>query len=626
MITLIRATAFILLSLICLALSETAQATTLHSSSDPAAQPGTQATSCPPGATQTQQQSAYQALTRRLERWDDAYYQRHERLVDDGVYDEAKRRWQRWRRCLEPAATSAHQPTPSSANDDLKHPFAQTGLDKLPDRKAVGEWLSRQSGRALWIQPKVDGVAVTLVYRDGELASAISRGDGEYGQNWTAQVRRIASIPQRLESKAPVTLQGELFLRLPGHVQAREGGVSARSRVAGLMNRKTLSSQNAETIGFFAWAWPDGPQVGEERLHRLTQLGFLNTANYTRLVKDSSSAERLSQVERWRDRWYHTELPFATDGVVIKRSERPPGKRWQPRPPSWAIAWKYPAAQTLAVVEAIDVSVGRTGRLTPVARLDPVLLDDREVSSVSLGSLERWKALDVHPGDQVSIYLAGATIAQVDRVVIPAIPREPLSFPDTRRYDELSCLTLTPGCREQFLARLEWLGSSNGLDMKGIGPATWAALADAGLIDDLLAWRQLDIAQLRALPGVGEKRARQWIRAFHDAENASQRQWLVALGMPSIPDAVIQSALAAPLPALRERSPKRWQAFDGIGATRSVQLVAFFHNATIDALLTSLPSSSSSPARVRSSNDTSSHRSPSQDADGAEKPHPSKTN
>ncbi|WP_210403186.1 NAD-dependent DNA ligase LigB [Salinicola sp. MH3R3-1] len=580
MAILIRATV-----LLWLGLSGIVQADTIHPSSTPAVHPGTLEASCPPGAARAQQQSAYEALTRRLERWDEAYYQRHERLVDDGVYDEAKRRWQRWRHCLEPAAAATRQATPSSANDDLKHPFAQTGLDKLPDRKAVGEWLSRQSARALWIQPKVDGVAVTLVYRGGKLASAISRGDGEYGQDWTAQVRRITGIPQQLGSEAPITLQGELFLRLPDHVQARDGGVSARSKVAGLMNRKILSAQDAEAIGFFAWAWPDGPVTGDSRLEQLTQLGFVDTADYTRRVEGSSPADRLAQVEHWRDRWYRTGLPFASDGVVIKRSERPPGQRWQPQPPSWAIAWKYPAAQTLAVVESVDVSVGRTGRLTPIARLDPVLLDDREVSSVSLGSLDHWQTLDVHPGDQVSISLAGATIAQIDRVVIPATPRQPLVLPDTRRYDALSCLRLTPGCREQFLARLEWLGSAHGLDMTGIGPATWAALVDAGLVDDLLSWQQLDVAQLQALPGVGETRARQWIGAFHEAENASQRQWLVALGMPPIPAAVEQAALAPSLNRLRERSATSWQTFDGIGVVRSERLAAFFHHPAIDALL-----------------------------------------
>ncbi|MEC8917285.1 MAG: NAD-dependent DNA ligase LigB [Pseudomonadota bacterium] len=584
---------------------DTIQADASHVGNDQTARHATTANPCPPGATQAQQQDALDALTRQLETWDEAYYQRGKRLVDDGVYDEAKRRWQRWRACLNPldlkplgldsAAEPSRQPTPASPRDELEHPFAQTGLDKLPDRQAVGEWLTRQSDQTLWIQPKVDGVAVTLVYRNGQLETAISRGNGEKGQDWTRQARQIESLPQHLPTDEPVTLQGELYLRLPDHVQARDGGVSARSEVAGLLNRQALSAEAARDIGFFAWAWPDGPASGERRLQRLTDLGFGNTARYTRTVS------QLSEVVQWRDRWYHAPLPFASDGIVIKRSRRPPGSRWQAAPPSWTIAWKYPAAQTLAVVEAIDVSVGRTGRLTPVARLDPVLLDDREVGSVSLGSLAHWQELDVRPGDQVLVSLAGATIPQIERVVIPATPRQALTLPDAERYDALSCLTLTTDCREQFLARLAWLGSKDGLDMSGIGPASWAALVDAGLVEGLLDWRLLSAEQLQTLPGVGEARARQWLDAFRAAERMDRTRWFIALGMPPIPDQVRRAALAAPLPALRDRSERSWQTYAGIGATRSAQLVAFFHDPTIAKLLESLPSPSPASASIPSS-------------------------
>lgn len=607
---LIRAVALVWLGLAGLAQADTIDADTIHAKTlhtrtihvddDRTARHGTTGSACPPGDTQARQQDALTALTRQLEAWDEAYYQRGERLVDDGVYDEAKRRWQRWRACLnplglDPAAEPSRQPTPASPRDELAHPFAQTGLDKLPDRQAVGEWLARQSDQTLWIQPKVDGVAVTLVYRNGRLETAISRGNGERGQDWTHQVRQIKSLPQHLPTDEPVTLQGELYLRLPDHVQARDGGVSARSEVAGLLNRQELSAVAARDIGFFAWAWPDGPASGERRLQRLTDLGFGDTARYTRTVS------RLSEVVQWRDRWYHAPLPFASDGIVIKRSRRPPGSRWQAAPPSWTIAWKYPAAQTLAVVEAIDVSVGRTGRLTPVARLDPVLLDDREVGSVSLGSLAHWQELDVRPGDQVLVSLAGATIPQIERVVIPATPRQALTLPDAERYDALSCLTLTTDCREQFLARLAWLGSKDGLDMSGIGPASWAALVDAGLVERLLDWRQLSAEQLQTLPGVGEARARQWLDAFRAAERMDRTRWFIALGMPPIPDQVRRAALAAPLPALRDRSERSWQTYAGIGATRSAQLVAFFHDPTIAKLLESLPSPSPASASASAS-------------------------
>lgn len=533
---------------------------------------------CPPGAPRAQK-DAYTALTQRLQTWDDAYYQQGKRLVADGVYDEAKRRWQRWRHCLFPELPRPSPLTPASDTDELAHPYAQTGLDKLPDRDAVERWLTQHAGQDLWIQPKVDGVAVTLVYRDGRLVSAISRGDGLRGQDWTRQVGRIERIPRQLPVDTPVTLQGELYQRLPDHVQARDGGVSARSVVAGLMARQSLAADDAKRIGFFAWAWPDGPLKGDERLERLDALGFADTARFTHRVED------IDQVVQWRRCWYESALPFASDGIVIKRSDRPPGRAWHSRPPAWAIAWKYPAIRTLAVVESIDVSVGRTGRLTPIARLRPVELDDREVSAVSLGSIAHWRELDVRPGDQVELSLAGATIPRLDRVAIPAEPRPAAAFPREDRYDALTCMTLKPGCREQFLARLDWLGGPQGLDIEGIGPASWAQLADAGLVTDLLAWKTLTTRKLAALPGIGDKRAHDWVEAFDSTADRSRERWLIALGLPSIPASIRTEALAGPLEALQSRTPRTWADFPGIGDTGGKRLTAFFQDPAVDRLL-----------------------------------------
>lgn len=548
---------------------------------------------CPPGSPDARH-DAYEALTQRIEAWDDAYYQRGQRLVPDGVYDEAKRRWLRWQDCLKPLdlepldlkpqAAQPASPTPTALDaGTLAHPFAQTGLDKLPDRAAIDAWMHRQGAHPLWIQPKVDGVAVTLVYRDGTLAAAISRGDGEYGQDWTAKVGQLTQVPQRLPSEAPVTLQGELYLRLEDHVQARDGSAGARATVAGLMSKHRLSESERDAVGFFAWGWPDGPDAGSSRLAGLEALGFPGTARYTRRV------ETTEDVAQWRDHWYHASLPFASDGVVIKRADRPDGKHWRAEPPDWTVAWKYPAAQTLAVVEAIDVSVGRTGRLTPVARLQPVQLDDRQVDSVSLGSIDRWRTLDVRPGDQVLLSLAGATIPQIESVVIRSEPRPRVTFPSPDRYGALSCLTLTEGCREQFLARLTWLGGPDGLDIRGIGAASWARLVDAGLVRGLLDWRQLDSERLERLPGVGPARARQWIEAFRQAESEPPIRWLTALGLPPIPEAVRQRALNAPLHRLEQRSRADWERYAGIGETGASQLQAFFAAPEIHALLVSLP-------------------------------------
>lgn len=547
-------------------------------------------------------ESGLAALAARIERWDIAYYRDGKREVTDGVYDEARRRLERWEACANARALPS-SPTASGKPDHFRldgpmhpgldgpmypdldepvHPYAQTGLNKLPDAQAVARWIDSQRGHPLWVQPKVDGVAVTLVYREGRLTRAISRGDGTSGQDWTETVASLNPIPRRLPVDVPVTLQGELYLRRAAHVQERDGGAGARATVAGLMARHTLPASKRGAVGFFAWGWPDGPVPGAERLHDLTELGFHDVARLTHRV------ETLADVASWRDKWYRSELPFASDGVVIKRADRPTGGRWRATPPDWTIAWKYPAARTLAMVESIDVRVGRTGRTTPVATLEPVTLDDRVVSTVSLGSVAHWRELDVRPGDQVQLSLAGATIPHVDRVVIPGEPRGAINHHALRHYDQLTCLRPIEGCREQFIARLTWLGSRDGLDIHGIGEKTWAKLVDAGLVEGLLDWRELTSKRLETLPGVGRTRAANWRDAFDATAEASGVQWLVALGLPPIPDAIRDNALNTPLQHLAERNAAQWRAYPGIGEVGAEALVNFFDDATIRDLLSSL--------------------------------------
>src|SRR5690606_39659072 len=109
------------------------------------------------------------------------------------------------------------------------------------------------------------------------------------------------------------------------------------------------------------------------------------------------------EARHWREHWFRSALPFATDGVVLRQAARPHGQHWQARPPSWAAAWKYPARQALAEVRAVEFRVGRSGRITPLLHLEPTRLDDRTLRTVSVGSLARWEALDIRPGDQVAV-------------------------------------------------------------------------------------------------------------------------------------------------------------------------------------------------------------------------------
>jgi DNA ligase (NAD+) len=264
-------------------------------------------------------------------------------------------------------------------------------------------------------------------------------------------------------------------------------------------------------------------------------------------------------------------MPFAADGTVLRQGHRPPAATWQAAPPDWAVAWKYPAASALAEVRAVEFTVGRSGRITPVLELAPVQLDDHRVQRVSVGSLKRWRQLDIRPGDQVEVALAGLTIPRLQSVAWRAQQRAPVTPPDPRAHGPLSCWQAAPGCEQQFRARLVWLGGRQGLQLEGLGADTWQALIDAGLVHHLLDWMSLTPEQLATVPGLGASRAAALARSFAGARDRPFARWLQALGAPA--------SVAAGLPdwaALSARGASDWQALTGIGAGRANQLVAFF--------------------------------------------------
>ena len=371
--------------------------------------------------------SELSVLSQQIAEWDDAYHNHGRSLIADELYDQARERLQSWHQCFPNALVDLPEPLAGSTGK-LAHPVAQTGLRKLNDA-AVAEWVASRD--SLWIQPKVDGVAVTLVYQGGILKQAISRGDGRHGQDWTARARQLPAIPKHLKQPLDAVLQGELYWRLDDHVQSRDGGAGARGKVAGLMARQSLDEQETNAIGLFVWDWPNGPENMPERLKALQNLGFSDSLHYTQPLNSTADARG------WRQHWLNAPLSFASDGVVIRQGIRPPGERWQAEAPHWAIAWKYPASQALAVVQAVDFNIGRTGRITPILRLQPVDLDERRISRVALGSLQTWEKLDIRPGDQVAIRLAGLTIPRLDQVIWRSPERAIVHAPDPVSYTHL---------------------------------------------------------------------------------------------------------------------------------------------------------------------------------------------
>jgi DNA ligase (NAD+) len=530
------------------------------------------ATVCPDwSALQAKQE--LNALHDRLDGWNHAYRVSGQSPVDDAVYDQALQQFKQWRVCF-PAQAPAALAHLADAGGSVVSPVAQTGLAKLPDAAALAAWMRERDNRDLWVQPKADGVAVTLLYLDGRLRQATSRGDGLHGSDWTQLAQGIDAIPKHLpHAPARVVLQGELYWRLPGHVQARDGGANARSAVAGALARDALEADTAAQIGLFVWDWPSGPADMPARLAGLQAMGLADSAIYIHPVR------ALDDVQHWREQWYRGGMPFAADGTVVRQGHRPPASSWLAEPPDWAVAWKYPAASALAEVRAVDFTVGRSGRITPVLELVPVQLDDHRVQRVSVGSLARWKQLDIRPGDQVEVVLAGLTIPRLQSVAWRTRQRAVVMAPDPLAHDRWSCWQAVPGCEQQFRARLLWLGGKQGLQMEGLGGDTWQALIDAGLIRHLLDWMDLTPAQLAAVPGLGRTRAAALATAFAGARDRPFAHWLRALGMPA-GDVDGLSGWAA----LSHRGAADWQALDGIAAGRANQLVAFFSHPDVRAL------------------------------------------
>ncbi|MDH2198884.1 NAD-dependent DNA ligase LigB [Ectopseudomonas oleovorans] len=514
--------------------------------------------------------SELSVLSQQIAEWDDAYHNHGRSLIADELYDQARERLQSWHQCFPNALVDLPEPLAGSTGK-LAHPVAQTGLRKLNDA-AVAEWVASRD--SLWIQPKVDGVAVTLVYQGGILKQAISRGDGRHGQDWTARARQLPAIPKHLKQPLDAVLQGELYWRLDDHVQSRDGGAGARGKVAGLMARQSLDEQETNAIGLFVWDWPNGPENMPERLKALQNLGFSDSLHYTQPLNSTADARG------WRQHWLNAPLSFASDGVVIRQGIRPPGERWQAEAPHWAIAWKYPASQALAVVQAVDFNIGRTGRITPILRLQPVDLDERRISRVALGSLQTWEKLDIRPGDQVAIRLAGLTIPRLDQVIWRSQERAAVQAPDPNRYHAMSCWRLSDECQQQFQARLNWLAGKQGLNLPGVGPGTWSTLLAGQKLHGLLDWLEFDSEHLQQLPGIGQRRASQLQQAFAQAQRRSLQQWLQALGAPP----GIQLGVEDDWATLLGRSHADWMKQPGVSQKSAERLLAFFSHPEVQRL------------------------------------------
>ncbi|WP_275275844.1 NAD-dependent DNA ligase LigB [Escherichia coli] len=510
-------------------------------------------------------------LQQQIKQWDDDYWKEGKSEVEDGVYDQLSARLTQWQRCFGSEPRDVMMPP---LNGAVMHPVAHTGVRKMVDKNALSLWMRERSD--LWVQPKVDGVAVTLVYRDGKLNKAISRGNGLKGEDWTQKVSLISAVPQTVSGPlANSTLQGEIFLQREGHIQQQMGGINARAKVAGLMMRQD-DSDTLNSLGVFVWAWPDGPQLISDRLKELATAGFTLTQTYTRAVKNAD------EVARVRNEWWKAELPFVTDGVVVRAAKEPESRHWLPGQAEWLVAWKYQPVAQVAEVKAIQFAVGKSGKISVVASLAPVMLDDKKVQRVNIGSVRRWQEWDIAPGDQILVSLAGQGIPRIDDVVWRGAERTKPTPPENR-FNSLTCYFASDVCQEQFISRLVWLGAKQVLGLDGIGEAGWRALHQTHRFEHIFSWLLLTPEQLQNTPGIAKSKSAQLWHQFNLARKQPFTRWVMAMGIP-LTRAALNASDERSWSQLLFSTEQFWQQLPGTGSGRARQVIEWKENAQIKKL------------------------------------------
>lgn len=510
-------------------------------------------------------------LQQQIKQWDDDYWKEGKSEVEDGVYDQLSARLTQWQRCFGNETRDVMMPP---LNGAVMHPVAHTGVRKMADKNALSLWMRERSD--LWVQPKVDGVAVTLVYRDGKLNKAISRGNGLKGEDWTQKVRLISAVPQTVSGPlANSTLQGEIFLKRKGHIQQQMGGINARAKVAGLMMRQG-NSDTLNSLAVFVWAWPDGPHLMTDRLKDLATAGFTLTQTYTRAVKNAD------EVAHVRNEWWKAKLPFVTDGVVVRAAKEPESRHWLPGQAEWLVAWKYQPVAQVAEVKTIQFAVGKSGKISVVASLAPVMLDDKKIQRVNIGSVRRWQEWDIAPGDQILVSLAGQGIPRIDDVVWRGAERTKPTPPENR-FNSLTCYFASDVCQEQFISRLVWLGSKQVLGLDGIGEAGWRALHQTHRFEHIFSWLLLTPEQLQNTPGIAKSKSAQLWHQFNLARQQPFTRWVMAMGIP-LTRAALNASDERSWSQLLFSTEQFWQQLPGTGSGRARQVIEWKENAQIKKL------------------------------------------
>ncbi len=494
--------------------------------------------------------------------------------------------------------------------DSVTHQLPMLSLNKCAAIDELDDWLKRVGDRLgeadfkdleFTCEPKIDGVAVSLLYDNGVLTTGATRGDGETGEDITANVRTIGAIPLRLTGKGlppKVEVRGEIYMPAADFAAfndaAREKGektlVNPRNGAAGSLRQLDSRLTAARPLSMFCYSagvtgdWQPGSQW--EVLQTFAGWG-LRTNPATLCVAGREGCARY--IDNLLER--RANLGYEIDGAVIKVNRLDLQARLGnlTRRPRWAVAFKYPAEEATTELLDVEYQVGRTGAVTPVARLEPVFVGGVTVSNATLHNMDEVQRLDLRRADTVVVRRAGDVIPQVAQVVLAKrkkgarrikAPENCPSCDTDLVHDEIEVVVRCPNvdCPAQQKERIRHFASRLALDIEGLGDKLIELLLSEGLISNPADLFGLTVDELSGLPRMGEKSATNVLAALEKSKATTLPRFLYSLGIREVGEATSQ-ALAqhfGTLPEVRTATVEQLEEVDDVGPIVAQRIVEFF--------------------------------------------------
>ena len=561
------------------------------------------------------------ALREAVRFHDRRYYVDADPVIDDRTYDRLFERLRRLEEAFDlDAADSPTRRVGGEPLDELptvEHVAPMLSIDSSGDPDEVRAFDRRvrdglddaglDTDVTYLCEPKFDGISVELVYEDGRLERAATRGDGVEGDDITANVRTVGSIPQRLRGEPPerLAVRGELFMpREPFSeynservAEGKEPFANPRNAVAGTVRQldpSTVAERPLDCFFFDVLASSAEFETHSEQVRRLPEWG-LKTSLRVAHVDDIGAA--LDYRDRLLDD--RDDLSYEVDGAVVKLDDRRSCEALgaTSRAPRWAFAYKFPARTEETTVRQIAVQVGRTGRLTPVAMLDPVEVGGVTVSRATLHNPDQIADLGVDVGDRVEIQRAGDVIPYVEAVTEPASDGH-FEFPDhcpacdsaVERDGPNAFCTGGLACPTQLQRAVEHYAARSGLDIEGLGEKNVQQLIDEGLVERIPDLYDLTVEGLAELEGWGETSAQNLVRELDAATEPPLADFLAAIGVPEVGKTTATSLARhfGTLDAVMAASTEDLEAVDDVGPIVAEEIHEFFRSernrAVVDAL------------------------------------------